>query len=87
MTPLIDVSEHPIITIMAIFIMVVYWWEINRFKGEQFVYQEYENDGGEGMSDRWRYTEACEGNLCIGDCDECPIEDEMFTGVEDEDDV
>ena len=28
------------------------------------------------MSDRWRYTEACEGRLCVGDCDLCTVEAE-----------
>ncbi len=28
------------------------------------------------MSDLWKYTQACEGNLCIGDCDKCDRRDE-----------
>lgn len=24
----------------------------------------------------WKYTEACEGNLCIGGCDKCNRRDE-----------
>lgn len=24
----------------------------------------------------WKYTQACEGNLCIGDCDKCNRRDE-----------
>lgn len=24
----------------------------------------------------WKYTEACEGDLCIGDCDKCDRRDD-----------
>ena len=31
----------------------------------------------------WKYTEACEGDLCIGDCDKCDRRDDDEDEQED----
>ena len=33
---------------------------------------------------KWRYTEACDGNYCCGDCDLCDKEFGEFYNNEDE---
>ena len=39
------------------------------------------------MADLWLYTpDYCDGNLCIGNCDECAVADKIFEEEADDGD-